>query len=210
MNITNTYTFAYSVKGTTKKLVNEMGAVFPNSEYTDLTKNSCEKDFSENELVVIGAPVFGGRIPNPLAKKLKSLKGNNTPAVAVVVYGNRAYDDALLELKDILTEQGFIVVAGIVFVAEHSLAPNVATGRPNELDLKVAREYSMRILEKLNAITDINSLQELKVPGKFPYIKTSDSHKAQKDSDLNPFMRKLVNFILPKLFKGEKKPEIYI
>ncbi len=210
MNITNTYTFAFSVKGTTKKLVNEMGKVFPNVEYTDLTKNNLEKDFSENELIVVGAPVFGGRIPNPLAKKLKSLKGNNTPAVAVVVYGNRAYDDALLELKDILTEQGFKVVAGVVFVAEHSLAPNVATGRPNENDLKIAREYSEQIMAKINSATDMNSSQELKVPGKFPYIKASDSHKAQKDSDLNPFMRKLVNFILPKMFKGEKNTEIYI
>ncbi len=210
MIITNTYSFAFSVKGTTKKLINEMGGIFPNTEYTDLTKNSFQKQFSTNDLVVVGAPVFGGRIPSILSKRLKSLEGNNTPAVAMVVYGNRAYDDALLELKNILTEQGFKVVAGIVYVAEHSLAPKVATGRPNANDLKVAREYSEKVLEKLNLTESINSIQEINVPGKYPYIKTSDSHKAQRDSELNPFVRKIMNLLLPMIFKGEKQPEIYI
>lgn len=210
MNLTNTYSFAFSVKGTTETLINEMGTVFPHWEHHDLTKNSYEKVFADTDLVVVGAPVFGGRIPSSLAKKLKGLKGNCTPAVAVVVYGNRAYDDALLELKNILSEQGFKVVAGIVYVAEHSLAPNVATGRPNANDLTIARMYSERVLEKLASVEYVDCIKELDVPGNFPYVKTSDSHKAQKDSDLNPLMRKLANFLLPRMFKGEKNPEIYI
>ena len=50
------------------------------------------------------------------------LQAHNTPAVCVVVYGNRAYDDALLELKDILTERGCRPIAGAAFIGEHSFS----------------------------------------------------------------------------------------
>lgn len=210
MKITDTHTFAFSVKGTTKKLIAEMGACFPNFTYTDCTKSGCTQSFTDTDLVVVGAPVFGGRIPPSFAKNLLGIQGNNTPAVAVVVYGNRAYDDALLELKNILTAQGFCVVAGIVYVAEHSLAPNVAAGRPNANDLATARAYSDAILQKLDACASADAIADIDVPGKFPYVKPSSSHKAQQDSELNPVARRLANFLLPHIFKGEKQPEIYI
>lgn len=34
-----------------------------------------------------------------------------TPAIAVCVYGNRDYDDALIELKDAIEANGFKTVA---------------------------------------------------------------------------------------------------
>ena len=43
---------------------------------------------------------------------------SQTPAVLVVVYGNRAYDDALLELSDIATGAGFVPLAAGAFVGE--------------------------------------------------------------------------------------------
>ena len=57
-------------------------------------------------------PVYGGFIPQVCAHMEKNLKGDYTPAVIAAVYGNRHYDDALLQMKDILTEQGFVVKIG--------------------------------------------------------------------------------------------------
>ena len=48
-------------------------------------------------------PVYAGRIPNLLLLKyLTSVKGNDALAVPIVLFGNRNYDDALIELRDIL------------------------------------------------------------------------------------------------------------
>jgi hypothetical protein len=73
-----------------------------------------------DELVILGAPVYGGRLPKEAVKRLSLLKGNNTPAVVVVLYGNREYEDALLELKNLAVHLGFIPIAGGAFIGEHS------------------------------------------------------------------------------------------
>lgn len=210
MRTTNTRCFFYSVKGTTEKLVREMGETLGNATYASLTKESVEKSFGVDDLVIVGAPVYGGRIPQNLAKRLEKLHGNKTPAVAVVVYGNRAYEDALLELKNILSAQNFVVIAALVFVAEHSLAPTVATGRPNSRDLEIAQSYAAKITEKLVNLESFAGADMFQVPGNFPYMKPSKEHKIESDDMLNPLLRKIANLLLPHMFKGEKQPEIYL
>ena len=58
-------------------------------------------DFGPDDLVLFGVPVYGGRIPSPAVQTLRRMQGSRTPAVLVAAYGNREYDDALLELADI-------------------------------------------------------------------------------------------------------------
>src|SRR5665648_919822 len=88
--------------------------------------------FTETDLVIVGIPVYAGRVPNVLLKYLNSVKGNGANAVAVVLYGNRDFDDALIELKDILSENGFKVIAAGAFIGEHSFSKILAKGRPDE------------------------------------------------------------------------------
>ncbi len=64
--------------------------------------------------------------------RINKIKGNGAKAVAVVVYGNRDYDDTLLELKNVLEENGFVVGAMVAAIAEHSIARNLAAGRPDK------------------------------------------------------------------------------
>lgn len=80
------------------------------------------QDFGQlkDELAVIGTPVYAGRVPPEAVHRLHRIKGNNTPAAVVVVFGNREYEDALLELKDIAAELGFRPIAGGAFIGEHS------------------------------------------------------------------------------------------
>lgn len=72
--------------------------------------------FQEDDLVVLGTPVYAGRVPNVLLPFLKTVRGDHTPAIPVVVYGNRNFDDALAELRDILENQGFLCGAAAAFV----------------------------------------------------------------------------------------------
>ena len=99
------------------------------------------------------------------AEKLRTLNGKGKKAVAVAVYGNRAYEDALLELKDILEECGFEVTAAAALVAQHSMVPEVGAGRPDEEDQKEILELGRKVREKLEK----GSHGAVEIPGNRPY-----------------------------------------
>ena len=94
-------------------------------------------------------PVYGGRVPAVAIDRLRALRSQGGPAIAVVVYGNRAYEDALLELKTSLTESGFSVVAAAAFIAEHSIIRSIAAGRPDAADLTKCVEFGDAVEAKL-------------------------------------------------------------
>lgn len=116
-------------------------------------------------LLMAVVPVYGGRVPEVALERLRSLKGQGNPAVAVVVYGNRAYEDALLELHTELTANGFKVIAAAAFIAEHSIVRTIAKGRPNEADCAEAAEFGRRVSAKLAA----GDMSTVCVPGNIPY-----------------------------------------
>lgn len=116
---------------------------------TDLSVPAFSNTLKENEIFLAVMPVFGGRIPPVAVERLSSFRGNGQKAVAVVVYGNRAYEDALLELKTVLEECGFQVIAAAAFIAEHSIIRKIAAGRPDSGDLKIAAGFGADIMEKM-------------------------------------------------------------
>lgn len=133
---------------------------------------------SENDLTVVAAPVFGGRIPAIVVEKLQQIKGDGKKAVALAVYGNRAYEDALLELTDVLKDGGFQVIAAAALLAQHSIVPALAEGRPDERDGAEIEVFAKKILEKLkrNATSEEEaSASIVAVPGNYPYKERSGS-----------------------------------
>lgn len=110
-------------------------------------------------------PVYGGRVPEVALERLRALKGNGGPAIAVVVYGNRAYEDALLELHTELTANGYKVIAAAAFIAEHSIVRSIAAGRPNAADCEAAAGFARSVLSKLAA----EDMSVVCVPGNMPY-----------------------------------------
>lgn len=126
-----------------------------------------------DELVVIGTPVYAGRVPAEAMRRLRRIKGHNTPAVIVVVYGNREFEDALLELRDLAAELGFLPVAGGAFIGEHSYsseATPIAPGRPDDEDMEKAKRFGAAIQEKISRLPSLDALPALEVPGNYPYI----------------------------------------
>ena len=104
------------------------------------------------DALVLGFPVYAGRVPKIFLQELKQLKGEGTPAVIIATYGNRAIDDAALEAADVLGEQGFQVAGLVSFPCEHSFTVNVASGRPNSDDIKEAHKLGNQIAEKLGSV----------------------------------------------------------
>ena len=147
----------FSGTGTTKKTVNfiadKLAEKFKTKkEIFDFTLPEARKivkEFDKNDIVIFGTPVIAGRVPNVLLKYLDTLKGKEALAVPVVLFGNRDFNDALMELSDILAKDGFKPIGAGAFVGEHSFSKILAQGRPDEDDMKIMEEFSNKIYEKI-------------------------------------------------------------
>jgi len=188
MEITSVVSVCFSPTGTTRKVVEEAlsGIAAGGHTVLDVTKKAHRLNpapFSANELAILAAPVYYGRIPEAAKESFRSLAGNSTPAVIIVVYGNRAYDDALLELHDIAVDRGFIPVAAGVFIGEHSYSSEIlplAAGRPDASDLEKARMFGSLVHEKLLRVRTAQDAQLDIVPGKRPYIEPEGLYRLRE------------------------------
>lgn len=118
----------------------------------DLTHDARRVTLPASALAVIAIPVYGGHLPPLATERLRGLQGSGTPAVTVVVYGNRAYENALTELAALAGAAGLNVVAAATFVGEHSYSSDrwpIAAGRPDADDLALAAEFGGRVAGKL-------------------------------------------------------------
>lgn len=176
MNIETTGLIYFSPTQTTKKVVEGIaqGIQATNEQYFDLTlpesiPQTCHEVIQD--MAIIGSPVYAGRLPSVMLDRFKQIRGNGRPAVIVAVYGNRAYEDALIELRDIATEVGFSPIAAGAFIGEHSYSTSdlpLAEGRPDSNDILKAQNFGKTIRKKI--MTEIsNPIELLQVPGNFPY-----------------------------------------
>jgi len=167
----------FSPTGTTRKLLEAIaeGLGEDKPKHINLTPAGArigQKRKIKGGLTIIGVPVYTGRVALEAVRGIQRFKAKNAPAVVVVVYGNREYEDALLELKDIAIEAGFITIAGAVFIGEHSLSTKdvpIAHGRPDIEDLDKARLLGTMIKNMLGSLGSIHESLFVQVPGNFPY-----------------------------------------
>lgn len=172
MQINHVHLVYYSATYTTKtvsKLISRTLAL-PTTEY-DVTSDLPQTSVTcgPQDLLVVGVPVYAGRVPQKAALALQQFKGSHSPALLVAVYGNRHYDDTLLELKELVSEQGFIPTAAGAFIAQHSMFRKVGAHRPDASDEKIIGEFAEKCKQQLLACPDFSQLGELVVPGQKPY-----------------------------------------
>ena len=120
-----------------------------------------------DSLAVIAAPVFEGVIPDIAIERMKEIQGNHANCVVIAVYGNRAYDDGLIQLKDTAELCSFNVIASVAAVAEHSIMRQFGSGRPDAEDSKELKKFAEEILEKLSSDEELST--DYFVPGSHEY-----------------------------------------
>ena len=163
-NVTKIY---FSPSGTTKQVVDQIASNFTCEKETyDLLNFDSSKEFSDDDIVIVGMPVFAGRIPKSGRERLSKLKGNNTKAIAVVNYGNAHITDSLLELVDLLKENNFNIIAAASTVSHHSIFDGVAVGRPDAGDIEKINEFGKKCMEKIESGESLES----EIPGNRPYV----------------------------------------
>lgn len=111
--------------------------------------------FGPEDLVVLGVPVYAGRVPNLLLPYIRDMiHGNGALAVPVVLYGNRNFDDGLMELRNVLRDNGFHPVSAGAFVGEHSFSRVLGAGRPDGQDMALVKELAEQTVGKVKALTE--------------------------------------------------------
>lgn len=158
------YAVYFSPTGNTKRAILEFAS--KKAKEFDLSLENLDLNLSSEDILYLGVPSFGGRVPLLALERMKEFKGNNTKAVILTTFGNRAIEDTLLELGDFLKQKGVLVVAALELVASHSIFRNVASTRPDELDYQDYEEFRKQIALALTKNIPA------KLPGNFPYKAT--------------------------------------
>lgn len=163
------YTMYFSPTGRTKQvahiLAGELGTPME-MDFSIPRKNYGMYRFEPGDVCFVAVPSFGGRVPQAALGNLTKVRAQGAAAVAVVTYGNRAYEDALLELRKAMEGCGFKVVAAVAAVTEHSIMHQYGKGRPDSEDVQVLKAMGGNIGEKL---LKPQSWKDFFVPGRYPY-----------------------------------------
>lgn len=183
MEVKRLFAAYFSATGTTRNVVRTVGQTLgellnlPLKEI-DFTLPAAREEthrFLPTDFVLFASPVYAGRIPNVLRPFVQQrFQGENTPCAAIVLYGNRNYDDALLEWKQELTSNGFCLIGGGAFVGEHSFSTVLGGGRPDTSDLQQADKFAHLLAEKIG---DCGSGNCIRFPGEHevgPYYTPRD------------------------------------
>lgn len=171
----------FSPTGGTRKVADTaaatLGEVVKVVDLADARTDFSAESMEDAEVALVAMPCFGGRAPRVAMGRLGRIAGAGVPCVVVNVYGNRAFDDALLEMADGAAAAGFSVVAALAAVAEHSIMRQYAAGRPDVSD-------DARIAELIGtvrrALEEGRAVEAPRVPGKRPYVKEGSVPLAPK------------------------------
>lgn len=160
MKIKQVWGVYYSATGSTEKLVKFFSTVLAACLHVPVkfrplnspADRQPTQSFTDSDLLVVGTPTYAGKVPNKLLPAFQScLLGNDTPAVAMVSFGNRSYDHALAELCFVLEQNGFHTVGAAACVAQHAMAAQLAANRPTSEDLQFMGRFAEKLAGKLDA-----------------------------------------------------------
>ena len=156
----------FSPSGTCKKVVEQICSNFKQDQKSyNLLIFKSSTTLSSEDIAVVVMPVFSGRIPKTARERLSQIKGDNTPAIAIVNYGNAQISDSLRELVDLLDENNFNVIVVGLTVSHYSIFDGVAVGRPDSEDIAKIDEFSQKCIEKLETGESLSA----EIPGNKPY-----------------------------------------
>lgn len=165
------YEICFSPTGGTKKvadfLANELSRDITGIDLSNGNEDFHRFSLAKEDIAIIAVPSYSGRVPSVAAARISKIQGNGAKAVIVCVYGNRAYEDTLVELQDLAQQAGFSVVSAVAAIAEHSIAHRYATNRPDKDDFERLREFAAGITEKLKS----GDFTTPAIPGNRPYRK---------------------------------------
>lgn len=166
----------YSATGNTEKAAKAIADTLASAwdlplktvDFTRPEMRETAQNFETGDFVIVATPVYAGRVPNKMLPYVQTmLEGNGALALPVVTFGNRNFDNGLIELRTELENHGFHTVAAAGILTEHVFSDKLATGRPNEDDLAALKNFAKQVAEKVDAL-DAAPAEPIEVRGEFP------------------------------------------
>lgn len=173
MEVNRVYAAYFSPTGTTRAVVTYLakriawnsGVAFVPWDFTLPAGRFETPSVKSTDVLVLGLPVYAGRLPNLMLKYLSTFAGRGALGVPVVLFGNRSYGNALIELRDLLEKTGFHTVAAAAFVGQHSFSAQLAPGRPDAADWETADRLAETISERIGRLPQDGPFFPVEVPG---------------------------------------------
>lgn len=161
------YSVSFSPTGSSQKVSGWISDVFPAERISvDLcSAKAPDMVMGKEDICVFSMPCYGGRIPKTAAERLAHIRGRETAAILCLTFGNRAYEDALLELAELVTKHGFSVISACAVVTEHNILPVFGKGRPSPEDQQEITAFALASAAKIKQ----NDRQAPSIPGQHPY-----------------------------------------
>lgn len=189
MQIERVHTIYFSPVSHTASLARSLGAMLAqNCKATAITEHDVTVappgpwQISPRDMIILACPVYGGRIPALAAERMAAINGNGAPAVLLASYGNRAFEDALVELQDLAVKCNLQPVAAAACIAEHTIVPSIAHGRPDKADFASLANFASALANKI-AVLDTRQIPPLKAPGNRPYKEYNPNPLPQSVND---------------------------
>jgi ferredoxin/menaquinone-dependent protoporphyrinogen IX oxidase len=163
----------------------ELGAEIDTLDVTTPPGREAPLDMGSYQGAIFGSPIHFMRAPRIFREWLGGLEGKGKPCALFFTYGGFQVHPAHKTSADILSRKGFRVVASAEFPGKHTyniVGWQAMADRPDESDLKVAREYAGIIFDRMSGRDPdrvgelpggLQTLEELdkmetSVPGRFP------------------------------------------
>ena len=165
----------YSATGNTREVVLKIGKQIaedlkvPLKEYDYTLPEAREKhySFTAEDLVLFATPVYAGRVPNKMLPFVETgFTGGDALAVPIVIFGNRSFDNGLIELRNLLVANGFHPIAAAAVATSHVFSDAIAPGRPDKEDWAVLNQFAGDVAAKVSRITQLP--EPIQVPGDNP------------------------------------------
>lgn len=170
----NIHRLIFSPTGGTRRAADALTVTWPTDtprHDVDLTRPAPISITPEPaDLILLAVPSYGGRVPPLAAQRIAPLHGNGAACVLLCTYGNRAYEDTLIELADLATQCGLHVIAAVAAATEHSIIRHYGAGRPDAQDRQQLQQNGQRIWDKHQSGHSTTPA----LPGKRPYNPLSD------------------------------------
>lgn len=176
----------FSPTGTTHRVVDAISHGFsPHEIFSyDLTmeQGQLEKRITDG-VALFACPVYAGRVPIDFLTRIASITADEVPAILVAVYGNREFEDTLVELCNVVMEKGFRVIAAAAFIGEHSFSTpdgEIAAGRPHDADIEMAEDFGEQVAKKIAG----QDFSLPKIEGNVPYVERKQFGGLAPETDM--------------------------
>lgn len=121
--------------------------------------------FDADDIIIWATPVYAGRIPNKTLDYVRNaIHADGNLSVALVTFGNRAYDNALAELVGLMEDGGMQTVGAAAMVTRHVFSDTLGASRPNKDDIFALENFAAKVVEKIQSFSN-DKVPAIKVSG---------------------------------------------